>query len=102
MQAERHAIGNDIAIDAGKPAHQRDLADAAELLRRRQAADDHAVADLHMAAQLHGVGEGDVIADDAVVADMAGRHQIVPVADRGHAAARVAAGRCMVTISRMT
>ena len=46
MIAKRHGIGNHVAIDAGQAADHGALADAAELLHRRQAAEDHAVADL--------------------------------------------------------
>ena len=82
MIAKRHGIGDDVAIDAGEPADHGALAHPAELLHRRQPAEDHAVADLDMAAQRHRIGKGDVVADMAIMADMGIGHEIAARAHR--------------------
>ena len=91
MIAERHAVGNDVGVDAGDAADHRALADAAELLNGGEAAENHALADMDMSGERGIVGECDVVFDEAVVADMAAGHEVAVVADGGDAAAAAAA-----------
>ncbi len=44
-----------------------------------------------MSAQRHRIGEGDIVADDAIMSDMAARHEIAARADPGDAMAALAA-----------
>ena len=59
------------------------LADAGELVHRRQAAEDDVVPDLHVAGERGAVGEDAAVAEAAVVGHVAVGHEQVVVADAG-------------------
>ncbi len=86
--ADHHAIGNDVALNAGDAADHRMRADTHELMYRRQSAEERIVADGNVAAKRRVVGHDDVITELAVVRDVGARHEQTLVADLGqHAAA---------------
>ena len=58
----------------------------------RQAADENKIADLGVAAERRRGRKNHVIADDAVMTDMAAIHEITAVPDAGNAAASHGAG----------
>src|SRR3569833_1793804 len=70
MVAERHGVGNHVAIDASEPANQSALTHPTELLHGCETAEDHTITKHHKPAQRHRIGEGDIVADMAVVADV--------------------------------
>src|SRR2546422_857386 len=72
-------------------AHHR-RSDRGELVHRRQPADEDEIADLAMAAERRRRREDHVIADLAVVPDMAAIHEVAAGADPGDAAAGHGAG----------
>ena len=78
------AIGGNISVDAGHPAHHRHPTDVNKLVNAQTATDYCTVFDHHVARHLNGVGHHDVVAKIAVVAQMAISHQQVAVADAGH------------------
>ena len=63
--AVHHHERRHVLHDLRAPAADRQPAEAAELVDRRQAADDGAVAHLHVARQRAIVGEDHVVAHDA-------------------------------------
>ena len=63
-----------------------------ELMHRRQSADEDEIADLAMAAERGRGREDHVIADLAVVTDMAAIHEIAAIADPRDAAAGYGTG----------
>src|SRR4029079_7072278 len=73
--ANRHAERDDVGGDAGHAADKRVCADADILMHGRESADDGAFADRHMSAQGRAVHQRDVVADVAVVGDVAADHQ---------------------------
>ena len=87
-----HGVGNDVADDRRAPPRKAWWPMRHELVHGAEAADDDEIADLDMAAQRRHVGEGDIVADDAVMGDMRIGEEIAIVADRRLAAAGVGAG----------
>src|SRR3954463_13272432 len=75
-QAER----NDVAAHAADAADHHLRSDPRELMHRGKAADENKIADLAVAAQGRRRRENHVIADLAVVADMAAIHEISAIA----------------------
>ena len=61
-------------------------ADLAELVHQREAAENHMIVHVDVSGQRSGIGEGDVVADDAVVGDVDVGHDPVVVTDPGQAA----------------
>ena len=84
--AFHQAIGGNIPVDAGHPAHHRHPTDVNELVNAQTATHHRTVFDHHVARHLNGIGHHDVVAEIAVVAQMAIGHQQVAVADAGHLA----------------
>src|SRR6185437_6085865 len=72
---------------AGGAADEGVAADAAALLDRGEPAHDHVVAEPHVAAQRGAIGQGDVVADLAVVSDVRADIEGAVVANRGDSAA---------------
>jgi hypothetical protein len=91
VRADGNAVGNDVRVAAGNTAEHRTAPDAAELLHRREPAQNDAVADIDMAAQLGAVGESHIIPDPAIVADVAVGHEEAARPDFGDAVALGAA-----------
>src|SRR4051812_41188888 len=87
-QAER----NHVATHATDAADHDLRADPGELVHRRQAPHEDEIADLAMAAQRCRRRENDIVADLAIVTDVAAIHEIAAVADPGDATAGHAAG----------
>src|SRR5882757_791771 len=87
-EAER----NDVAAHAADAADHHLRPDPRELVHRRQPADEDEVADLAMTAERRRSREDHVIADLAVVPDMAAVHEVAAVADPCHAATANGAG----------
>ena len=83
---------NHVAAHAADAADHHLRPDPGELVHRRQPADEDEIADLAMAAQRRRGREDHVIADVAVMADMAAIHEVAAVADAGDAAAGDRAG----------
>src|SRR6476661_2749953 len=75
-----------VAAHAGKRPDHHLRAHPAVLMDRRQAANENKIADLAMPAQRRRGREDHVVADDAVVPDMAAIHEIAAVPDAGQAA----------------
>src|SRR6185295_9921666 len=91
MITERHAIRNNVAIDARDPADHRTFADSTMLLDCNQAAQYDALANLDVPCQGGAVGKCHIIGDVAVVSDMTVGHEVAIVADLRRAAAGAAA-----------
>src|SRR5512140_2525466 len=87
-EAER----NHIAAHAANAADHHLRSDPGELVHCGQAADENEIADLAMAAERPGGRKNHVVADMAVVTDMAAVHEITTVADTGDATAGHGAG----------
>src|ERR1700712_328427 len=77
---------NDIAAHAANAADHHLRPDPRELMHRRQPADEDEVADLAVTAQRRRGRKDHVIADLAVVPDMAAVHEVATLADPRHAA----------------
>ena len=73
----------DIASDFGKSANHGHLADAAELVDSRHAANVNEVFDRHVSSYADRIGDGDLIVHMAVVSDVAISHDEAIVADDG-------------------
>src|SRR4051794_28725675 len=82
-EAER----NDVAAHAADAADHHLRSDPGELMHRGQPADKNKIADLAVAAQGRRRRKDDVVADLAVVTDMAAVHEVSAFADAGNAAA---------------
>src|SRR4051812_3105171 len=76
-----------VVAHAGQRADHHLRAHPAELMHGRKAADENVVADLAMSAQCRRSGKDDVVADHAVVADMAAIHEVAAISNPGDAAA---------------
>ena len=87
-EAER----NHVAAHAADAADHHLRPDPRELMHRRQPADEDEIADLAMAAERRRGRKDHVVADLAVVTDMAAVHEISAIADPGNAAAGDGAG----------
>src|SRR5690606_6861387 len=84
-----HAERNDVSHDTRTPAYEGMMADADELMHRREAADDHIVAHFAVPGERSGIGERHIVPDDAVMRDMAVGHEHAVVAHHGSAAAGI-------------
>src|ERR1700704_1572610 len=87
-EAER----NDVAAHAADAADHHLRPDPRELMHSRQPADEDEVADLAVTAQRRRGRKDHVIADLAIVPDMAAVHEVAALTDPRHAAARNRAG----------
>lgn len=83
---------NDITTNAADAAHHDLGSDPCELVDRGQAADEDEVANLTVPAQCRGSGEDDVVADLAIMSDMAAIHEVAAVADARDATTANGAG----------
>jgi len=63
-------------------------ADPRELMDARHAPDDGIILDMDMSGKVRRIGHDDVVAELAIVGDMAIRHDEIAVADHGHADVR--------------
>src|SRR5450756_914187 len=81
IRAARKRKRDHVAAHPGKRTDHHLRPHPAELMHRRQAADENMIADLDMAAERGRGRKDDVVADDAVVADMAAIHEITAIAD---------------------
>ena len=79
--AERHAVGDQIVLEARHAADEGVMADAGVLNDGCAAADDREIADVAMAREHDVVGKDHPIADVAIVADVAVREECAAVAD---------------------
>ena len=86
MVTGRHAIRNDVCVDAGDATNHSSTANAAVLLDRGKTAEDNALADFDMARKSCVVGKIGIIPDDTIVTDVTVCHEVAIVADTGHAA----------------
>lgn len=77
----------DIIRDASQTANHGVTPDAHHLMDRSAATEETLFADLHMTAEHHIVGKNNSVANLAVVADMAVRHEKAVGADRRYAVA---------------
>src|SRR5436305_3633963 len=82
-EAER----NDVAAHAADAADHHLRSDPGELMHGGQAADENKIADLAMAAQGSGGRKDHIVANLAVMTDMATVHEVAAVANPGNAAA---------------
>src|SRR6185369_4776214 len=87
-EAER----NDVATHAANPADHHLRSNPRELVHGGQPANEDEIADLAVTAERGGGCKNHVIADLAVVPDMAAIHEIAALADPRHAAAGNRAG----------
>ena len=87
-EAER----DDVAAHAADAADHHLRSDPRELVHGRQAADEDEIADLAVAAERGGGCKDRVIADLAIMPDMAAIHEVAALADPRHATARNRAG----------
>src|SRR6267142_7128756 len=87
-EAER----NHVATHAADAADHHLRSDTRELMHGRQPADEDEIADLAMAAERRRRCENHVIADLAIVPDMAAIHEVAALADAGDTAAGNGAG----------
>src|SRR4029077_16685598 len=83
---------NDVAANAADPTDHHLRPYPRELMHRRQSADEDEIADLAMAAKCRRGRENHVVADLAVVTDMAAIHEIAALANPRNAAAAHGAG----------
>ena len=74
MVAPDRAVGDDILHDRRKAAHHGVPPHAGALVHRRQAADDDEVGDVAVPAKGRLLGQDHLVADDAVVPDVALDH----------------------------
>src|SRR5258705_6774860 len=74
--APRNAVGNDVVGHTRDATDKRVTADAPVLLYGGQPSDIHAVSDRHVTAEGDPVGEGHIVADMAIMRDMAGGHEV--------------------------
>lgn len=79
----RNGVGRQILADRRSALHQRQRADAHELVDQAVAGNERPILDRHMPAEHRAVGDQDVIAQARVVAHMAVRHQKIIRADHG-------------------
>src|SRR5690606_35039130 len=89
--SHRHAEGDKVPGKARTAADKCVMPDAHELVHRRQPANIGVVTDFAMACERRLVGENDVIADQAIMCDMAVGHEEAFAADPGDATAVVGA-----------
>src|SRR5262249_36752896 len=75
-----HAVGNDIVRHARHSADEGIAADPRELLYRGQATDVDVTRDDPMPAERNAVGEGDAVADMAIVRDVRIGHEVSLIA----------------------
>src|SRR5207237_646709 len=78
---------NDVAANAADPADHYLGTNPRELVHRRQSADEDEISDLAMAAKRGRGCENHIMADLAVMPDMAAIHEIAAIADPRDAAA---------------
>ena len=87
MIADSSRKWNDVRGDTGAPADESEIANAAMLLDRADAAEEHPVANLHMPAKGRVISKDDVVADPAIMGDMGADHEEAIIADARDAAA---------------
>src|SRR5690606_31152642 len=73
--------GRNILADAGKTTDHRELANAGELVNRRVTGNEHAVLDRNVPGKTGVVGQDNIVAEQAIMRHVAGRHKHVVVAD---------------------
>src|SRR5260370_19624122 len=86
IMAARKAKRDHVTAHTGERAHHHLRPDPAELMHRRQAANENKIADLGVAAQWRRGSKNHVIAHDAVVTHIAAIHDIAAIPDAGNAA----------------
>ena len=72
-----------VFADAGTALHQGKGADADELMQHAGAGNEDAILHRHMPAEKRAVRNDDMISNDAIVADVAVRHEQIVRADAG-------------------
>src|SRR5450631_433977 len=71
----RHRKGRQILADARATLHERQRADAAELMNEAVPRNKRAVLHCHMACQKRAIGNDDVVSELAIMRDVAMRHE---------------------------
>ena len=71
----RLGVGRHVLIDARAAAHERERADAHELMNRHQSRHDRPVLDGDVPGHLDRVGDDDIVSDVAVVGEVHVRHE---------------------------